>query len=196
VTIDLTQRFRLDDTSIAKHSFMTATVLDPQLKRLVDVPQDVRSAAYDHVKQLTGVAEQQLQSPTLCADDEDKDVALPAKKAKVDSSRAAAPEFLLSDNDNDALQHDAPNDFDAYLASATPGGRSEVDVLQWWNKHQKSYPATASVARRFCTIPATSVQSELLFSATGHDIWKLHSRLLPEHAEMLVFFNKNNGLFE
>jgi len=60
----------------------------------------------------------------------------------------------------------------------------------------KLHPATVSAARRFCTILATSVQPERLFSATGRVISKLRSQLLPEHAEMLVFLNKNSGLFE
>jgi len=64
-------------------------------------------------------------------------------------------------------------------------------TLQWWRRNDKAFPKTAAIARKYLAIPATSVQSERLFSATGRLISKAHSRLLPEHADSLIYINKN-----
>ena len=68
-------------------------------------------------------------------------------------------------------------------------------MMEWWSDNECNYLATALVAQHILSIPATSVQSKRLFSATGRLISKLRLRLLPDTAEMLVFLNKNNGLY-
>jgi len=82
------------------------------------------------------------------------------------------------------------NDFYHYL-SAPVDSASAANVLQWRQKNEGAYPATAAVTLRYLSVPATSVQTERLFSATGRLIMKLHSLLLPETAEFLESLNKN-----
>lgn len=68
-----------------------------------------------------------------------------------------------------------------------PAKRSnESDV-----KRVNDFPQTSELARRYLAIPATSAQSERLFSATGRIVNKLRTRLLPERVESLVFLYKN-----
>lgn len=187
----LRQRFGIVNVDIVRHPFTVATVLDPQLKRLADMPDNIRQAAYGHVSGLVAAAAQELasvaESSTAAEDNEP-----PVKRHKADDARSAAIRFLCSDSD---AAPQAVNDFDAYLCAAVVDGRIDVNILDWWAKNQSTYPATAIVAHHMLAIPATSVQSERLFSATGRLISKLRSRLLPETAEMLVFLNKNNGLY-
>ena len=110
----------------------------------------------------------------------------------MEDMRSAVLKFLA---DGSTETPDEPaNDFDAYLSAPVAPGT--VDVLQWWDEHKVYYPATAHVARQFLSVPATSVESERLFSATGRLISKLRSRLLPETAEILIFLNKNIGLLD
>jgi len=54
---------------------------------------------------------------------------------------------------------------------------------------------TSDVVLELLAIPATSAQSERLFSATGHLISKTRSRLLPENADCMIFLNKNKDMF-
>jgi len=187
----LRQRFGIDNVDIVRHPFTVATVLDPQLKRLADMPDNIRQAAYGHVSGLVAAAAQELasvsESSTAAEDNEP-----PVKRHKADT-RSAAIRFLCSDSD---AAPQAVNDFDAYLCAAVVDGRIDVNILDWWAKNQSTYPATAIVAHHMLAIPATSVQSERLFSATGRLISKPRSRLLPETVEMLVFLNKNNGLYK
>jgi len=67
--------------------------------------------------------------------------------------------------------------------------------LDYWKQHQSEYPRSAALARKFLSIPATSVQSERLFSASGRVITKSGLRLLPDRAESPVFLNKNIELY-
>jgi len=193
----------MDDVSIAQHPFIVATVLDPQLKRMTDVPEDIRQAAYSFVRNMTATAAKELHDIQVAAaaeasaaqTDHDDDAAQkPAKRLKLDP-RMAALQFLCDDSDDNSnsVAPEVHNDFDTYLSAGID--HSDVNMMDWWSDNKRHYPATALVARRILSIPATSVQSERLFSATGRLISKLRSRLLPDTAEMLVFLNKNNGQY-
>ena len=108
----------------------------------------------------------------------------PNKRRRADGGLS----YLLGgDSSSDQLLQ---TEFDRYIAA----GDADLDALEWWKKHEKSYPKLAIMARKYLSIPATSVQSERLFSATGRLISKSRSRLLPDHAELLVFLNKNMDL--
>jgi len=105
-----------------------------------------------------------------------------------DSVRSAALKFLnYSDDDNPTT-----NDFEAYISSSVDS-TADIDVLKWWRDNEGQLPQTAAVARRYLSVPATSVESERLFSATGRLISKLRTRLLPDNVEVLVFLNKNGN---
>ena len=43
----------------------------------------------------------------------------------------------------------------------------------------------------FLATTATSVPSEVLFSACGYQVWDRRNKLSPERAEMIVFLYKN-----
>ena len=186
------QRFQLDSQSASTHPLVVATVLDPQLKRLQGFPEGLRNAAHGVVRDLVNAA-----LPLVAAQEQDATASSStsppaAKRSKMEDMRSAVLKFLA---DGGTETPDEPaNDFDAYLSAPVAPGT--VDVLQWWDEHKVYYPATAHVARQFLSVPATSVESERLFSATGRLISKLRSRLLPETAEILIFLNKNIGLLD
>ena len=88
------------------------------------------------------------------------------------------------------------SEFDMYLAAANSDDRTSDDsVLSSWQQHASQYPKCAHLARKYLSILATSVQSEHLFSATGRLITKQRTRLIADHADCLVFLNKNLDLF-
>jgi len=116
----------------------------------------------------------------------------PAKRRRAD---LAGLDFLLGGQCNSSSDC-SPSEFDLYLSSAD-GTRDDADsALAWWSRNAQAFPKCACLAKKYLAIPATSVQSERLFSATGRLISKMRSRLLPERAESMVFMNKNMDLFE
>ena len=125
--------------------------------------------------------------------------------ATPDDEEPAAKRARLEDGDNlsfilraqvKASAAATVSEFDTYLAAANPADRTGDDsVLSWWQQHASQYPKCAHLARKYLSIPDTSVQSERLFSATGRVITKQRTRLLADHADCLVFLNKNLDLF-
>ena len=63
--------------------------------------------------------------------------------------------------------------------------------LSWWKSHRAAMPYLAIVAAKYLGAPASSVDSERLFSAGGQIISKLRTRITPDNAEMLIFLAAN-----
>ena len=67
----------------------------------------------------------------------------------------------------------------------------DADTLVWWKANHKRFPTIAKLARRFLSIPATSVPSERIFSTAGLIITSLRSSLTVENVDMSIFLNRN-----
>lgn len=65
------------------------------------------------------------------------------------------------------------------------------DPLIWWKANEHRFPQMSKLARRYLCIPATSVASERVFSTSGNIVNAKHSKLTPEHVDMLTFLAKN-----
>ena len=67
----------------------------------------------------------------------------------------------------------------------------EIDEkpLVWWKMREDQYPLMANLARRYFSIPATSVRSEEIFSVAGNVLCEKRNRLLPENVDKLVFLH-------
>ena len=72
----------------------------------------------------------------------------------------------------------------------------EIDEkpLMWWKMREDQYPLMANLARRYFSIPATSVCSEEIFSVAGNVLSENRNRLLPENVDKLVFLHENLSL--
>ena len=83
-------------------------------------------------------------------------------------------------------------EIDNYLnESITPIKPESIDVYDWWNTNQSTFPILSRVARKFLSIPATSVPSERLFSDAGNQITSKRTRLSPEVVNELLFVKRN-----
>jgi hypothetical protein len=65
--------------------------------------------------------------------------------------------------------------------------RSYNNPLEWWMIKAQQFPLLSEIAIRYLCIPATSAQSERVFSSAGLKIAKERSRLDPATANELVF---------
>ncbi len=68
--------------------------------------------------------------------------------------------------------------------------------LEWWKLNSTKYPHVWALAERVLSIPSTSAPSEHLFSAASNIINKKRSSLLPQNADMLLFFKANVDLIK
>jgi hypothetical protein len=73
----------------------------------------------------------------------------------------------------------------------TPQTLSEVDPFEWWYENQKRFPTLYKIARKYLSIPVTSVLSKRLFSDTGNQISAERNRLKPSTVNELLFIKRN-----
>ncbi|KAM3842884.1 E3 SUMO-protein ligase ZBED1-like [Diretmus argenteus] len=73
----------------------------------------------------------------------------------------------------------------------TPEIREDADPLQWWKKHQYSFPRLSKLAKKYLSIPATSAPSERLFSVGGNIVTCHRASLKPDVVDRLVFLANN-----
>lgn len=73
----------------------------------------------------------------------------------------------------------------------TPHLGREQSAVDWWRSKTGVFPKLAFLARRYLSLPASSIESERLFSTCGAVADSRRSSLLPENVAMIIFLNKN-----
>ena len=71
-----------------------------------------------------------------------------------------------------------------------PNLARKEEPLKWWVANEKSFPSLASHAKKYLSIPATSVSSERLFSKAGEITSRKRNRIKSKNVDMLLFLNK------
>ncbi|CAI6367856.1 unnamed protein product [Macrosiphum euphorbiae] len=87
-----------------------------------------------------------------------------------------ALKFLYGDEVHDIK--DASTQYHCYLAE--PQQRYNFDPFEWWKSHGKKYPLEADLAKKYLSIPATSVSLEPIFSTAGNVVTPKRNCLSPE----------------
>ncbi|VDL84714.1 unnamed protein product [Nippostrongylus brasiliensis] len=69
----------------------------------------------------------------------------------------------------------------------------KVDPFEFWRSEVNAakYPLMKLLAKRYLSAPATSAESERLFSTAGLVVGDLRRSLSPENLEKLVFLHQN-----
>ena len=68
------------------------------------------------------------------------------------------------------------------------------DLLLWWCANRLQYPILAKVARYILAIPASSAESERVFSASSNTITQKRTQLLPSNLNGLLIIKSNIAL--
>ena len=69
--------------------------------------------------------------------------------------------------------------------------RRNADLLVWWKENAPMLPQLHNCARRYLSIPASSIPSVRLFSTSGETASHRRSCLEPESINQVLFLNKN-----
>ena len=86
----------------------------------------------------------------------------------------------------------AEDDFNKYIAEnilVIKG--SQLNPVEWWRKNESRYPLLASLARKYLSVPGTSVPYERAFSTAGLTITKQRANLGSSSVDAILFLNKN-----
>jgi len=170
--------------SIPSNIALIATFLDPRFKTFDWCNGDGKDEAKKLVQELYNDAKKDLPRnsinsiKSITSSDDDDDIF----KALKDDARDVEDK----DEDKDELV--------LYLQQKQI--RLKDDPLKWWSVNKVTLPILAQMARKYLSIPATSVPSERLFSDAGNHISSRRTRLSPELVNKMLFLKRNSENFD
>ncbi|XP_045158580.2 E3 SUMO-protein ligase ZBED1-like [Mercenaria mercenaria] len=168
---DLIRRYQPSSDTAAESTAALGALLDPRYKKLPFFSSQQRKITH-------GALESCLEDLPLRlpACDVNNCEETPSKRRKLDFLDFSSPERTSED------------EVQSYLSEKMV---SDTDPLLWWRDNEERFPKIAIVAKRVLAVPATSVPSERIFSATGLLINKLRNRLSSEIVDSIIFLSKN-----
>ncbi|CAI6369807.1 unnamed protein product [Macrosiphum euphorbiae] len=175
VVSQLKERFKLNNLENIVSTRQVSSFFDPRYKELEHEEIDVRENIRSKVKNLLV----EMNTPD---NREETNVCVQKNKG--------ALEFLYGDEVHDI--NDASTQYHSYLTE--PQLIYDFDPFGWWKSHEKKYPLIAELAKKYLSIPATSVSSERCFSTAGNVVTSKRNCLAPENVNMLVFLYQNRNL--
>lgn len=171
---DLKERFNLEWDSESRVSVrQIASFLDPRYKNLDHEPiiarESIRSSAIDLLNN-TDVHNRNTRRES--------------------SVQKNALEFLYGDDITEI--NDLTTEFQYYLAE--PELKFDLNPFDWWKSREHKYPAIGILAKKYLSIPATSVSSERCFSTAENVVTSKNTSLLTNNVNLLVFLYQNRNL--
>ena len=156
-----------------------ATLLDPRLKSMKSWSDEVRNETINKLR-----AEFKTWQSVIVVDEPSN---------YVETSSSSAPSFIKNIFSHGQSQVNYEIEIDNYLNDIiTPTSPEATDVYQWWCINQHSFPILSRIARKYLSIPATSVPSERLFSDARNQVTSQRTSLAPEVVSQLLFVKRNS----
>ena len=163
---------------------MLSTFLDPRFKDKSlskEVKMKVNQEVLNYLERTTELS--------LSHDEEMEEVKNPAQEKpeeasfwdEFDKEREEEKSFI---KDKSAIEVE--------LSRYTESQRCErkTDPLAWWKQNERNYPSVARMAKKYLSIPATSVPSERLFSKAGEIVSSRRASIKSKNVDMILFLNK------
>ena len=163
---------------------LVATFLDPRFKHFNWSTEDKRNEAqnltrllYEDLKKKLTIPDDVEEILTTNPEDEDDD------------------NFFSELEGNSLPANSEENDELAYYIVLEPIGVKD-NPLEWWLNNKSRFPTLAQLARKYLSIPSTSVPSERLFSDAGNHISAKRTRLSPDLVDKVLFLKRNSSHFD
>ena len=94
---------------------------------------------------------------------------------------------------NESQRKRKANEVNNYLNdNITELADPNTNPFKWWNENKQRFPVLAILARKYLSIPATSVPSERLFSDAGNNMTNKRTCLNPKFFQEILFIKKNS----
>ena len=171
---------------------MIATILDSRLKKLNFIKSEARCETIEKLHDL--YSDEKFESKL---NTDDFDSTFDIHQDTTTSLSSMFSNFILnalfSNNNNDDDSIEETNEVNDYLALQPLN--HNCDPLNWWKNNLKRFPLLSKIARKYLSIPATSVPSERLFSDAGLYLTSRHNCLAPDIVDQLLFLKRNAALF-
>ncbi|XP_073722443.1 zinc finger BED domain-containing protein 4-like [Misgurnus anguillicaudatus] len=167
--------------------YSIATLLDPRYKNRFFSNTDTAANA-----------KEMLMRELLSSSGEEEDHDLhepPARKPRRDQASSSLDSIFDEIADEQALvllnraQVGSTAQLETYLGETTIS--REDKPLQYWAVNKMRFPTLAKMASRYLSAPCSSVDSERLFSSVSHIVNESRNRITADHAEMILFIEKN-----
>jgi hypothetical protein len=122
------------------------------------------------------------------SDNSDSEVLFQRKKVKL-----SAMEKIFGKTTESPKEVSINEEFKSYINIAYD---PNCDLFNWWQQNENEFPRLAKLAKKYLSIPSTSVSSERIFLTAGNLITKKRSALNPYLVNKLVFLKKNFKHFD
>ena len=167
--------------SVPSDNALIATFLDPRFKHFNWATNGERDKAYQLVKTLYDALKINLRIPDD-PEDENQD----------DDDDGD----FFRDLEGDDTQANTEEDDEVTRYVRLGNIKVKDDPMTWWVNHRDSFLTLTQLARKYLSIPATSVPSERLFSDAGNHISAKRTRLAPDLVNKFLFLKRNSTHFE
>lgn len=169
----ISEKFKLNDNENV-NIYIIASFLDPRYKDLDFISEELRIKVYESVTNMLDVGS----SSDIIEVDE------PVTKRKKTMEDDFFPDKEVTETEKGEVSK----------YQELPTTDRNCCPLQWWAAHEDSLPRLAKLAKKFLSIPATSVAAERHFSAAGRTISKTRNRLRPGMADLILFVHRNSDM--
>uniref|UniRef100_A0A3Q3J3I3 BED-type domain-containing protein n=1 Tax=Monopterus albus TaxID=43700 RepID=A0A3Q3J3I3_MONAL len=187
----LRNHMEVDSSDLASKPALIASMLDPRHKHLSFLTPTGRLAAKVKLHEL--VSKLDVKTTTVGTKDEQQetlvtpDISQVAMPSQMRSDTKNTMMLLLGDNYSSSYATDSEAQVDYYLRDIAPS--LDINPLDWWRVNGPRFPKLATLARHYLCVPGVSLPS--LLSEAGQAFATMRTRLSPEHADMMIFVNRN-----